>query len=98
MRNQPELTFDTIKRMEDMTWFTHAQKPMNERKRVKNNVEESTAIHRYFGGRDCLLSSPRRSTPVVRPVYRGVPTGKFYGAWCAGGSTTKLMSLSVTNG
>ena len=25
MRNQPELTFDTIKRMEDMTWFTHAQ-------------------------------------------------------------------------
>lgn len=25
MRNKPELTFDTIKRMEDMTWFTHAQ-------------------------------------------------------------------------
>ena len=25
MRNQPELTFDTIKQMEDMAWFTHAQ-------------------------------------------------------------------------
>lgn len=25
MRDQPELTFDTIKRMEDMTWFTHAR-------------------------------------------------------------------------
>lgn len=25
MRNKPELTFDTIRRMEDMTWFTHAQ-------------------------------------------------------------------------
>ena len=25
MREKPELTFDTIKRMEDMTWFTHAQ-------------------------------------------------------------------------
>lgn len=25
MRNKPELTFDTIKRMEDMTWFTHAR-------------------------------------------------------------------------
>ena len=25
MKNKPELTFDTIKRMEDMTWFTHAQ-------------------------------------------------------------------------
>lgn len=25
MREIPELSFDTIKRMEDMTWFTHAQ-------------------------------------------------------------------------
>ena len=25
MKEKPELTFDTIKRMEDMTWFTHAQ-------------------------------------------------------------------------
>ena len=25
MRNQPGLTLETIKRMEDMTWFTHAQ-------------------------------------------------------------------------
>ena len=25
MKNKPELTFDTVKRMEDMTWFTHAR-------------------------------------------------------------------------
>lgn len=25
MKDQPELTFETIKRMEDMTWFTYAQ-------------------------------------------------------------------------
>ena len=25
MNNKPELSFETIKRMEDMTWFTHAQ-------------------------------------------------------------------------
>ena len=25
MREKPELTFETIKRMEDMTWFTHAR-------------------------------------------------------------------------
>lgn len=25
MRDRPELTFDTIRRMEDMSWFTHAQ-------------------------------------------------------------------------
>ena len=25
MNNKPELTYDTIRRMEDMTWFTHAQ-------------------------------------------------------------------------
>ena len=25
MKSKPELTFDTIRRMEDMTWFTHAQ-------------------------------------------------------------------------
>lgn len=25
MRNKPKLTLDTVKRMEDMTWFTHAQ-------------------------------------------------------------------------
>ena len=25
MRNKPELSFNTIQRMEDMTWFTHAQ-------------------------------------------------------------------------
>lgn len=25
MRYKPELTFDKIERMEDMTWFTHAQ-------------------------------------------------------------------------
>ena len=25
MKNKPELSFETIKRMEDMTWFTHAQ-------------------------------------------------------------------------
>ena len=25
MRDVPELSFETIKRMEDMTWFTHAQ-------------------------------------------------------------------------
>jgi hypothetical protein len=25
MRDVPDLSFETIKRMEDMTWFTHAQ-------------------------------------------------------------------------
>ena len=25
MRDAPDLSFETIKRMEDMTWFTHAQ-------------------------------------------------------------------------
>ncbi len=25
MKNKPELSFETIRRMEDMTWFTHAQ-------------------------------------------------------------------------
>ena len=25
MKNLPELSFDTIRRMEDMSWFTHAQ-------------------------------------------------------------------------
>ena len=52
---------------------------MTSRKNKLPVMKESTAIHRYSGGCNRLLSCSRRGASAVRALYRSVPTGKFYG-------------------